>query len=197
MESAKSLYPKLYTALSMYAQGIIVAAKEELSVKRPRKYLRAKYRNKRPYKWEIKMSKPRSIDQKENISKSLKYRMSIKNGDVFTEIRGVKYMEYVDKGRYPYMKHPSESGKGLPPKIVSKWTRTKPIKPRDLKTGRFLPRTEKNIRAMNFMINRKIRWFGIEPTNFLQKARIRAGNEYDDKIVAAYEEDIANQLRNL
>ena len=50
------------------------------------------------------------------------------------------------------------------------------------------------MRSMAFLMNRKIKWFGIEPTHFFSEPEEQARDKYEAKIIEAFEEDIANQV---
>jgi len=85
-------------------------------------------------------------------------------------------------------------GRGIPPAKMRDWIEASRIQPRDLTTGQFIEKTESNMRSMAFLMNRKIKWFGIEPTHFFSEPEEQARDKYEQKIIEAFEEDIRNQV---
>ena len=107
--------------------------------------------------------------------------------------KGLDYGFYLDRGRYPFMKGVAQ-GRGIPPAKMRDWIEASRIQPRDLMTGQFIEKTESNMRSMAFLMNRKIKWFGIEPTHFFSEPEEQARDKYEQKIIEAFEEDIRNQV---
>jgi len=93
-----------------------------------------------------------------------------------------KMLEYglnVDKGR--------RAGKGVPPKVLIDWIKKKPLRIRDLKTGSFVKQTESRVKGLAYVINRKIKKYGIPATNFFTDAY----ESQEDKFIAEMQEAIA------
>lgn len=87
------------------------------------------------------------------------------------------YGEAIDQGRSP-----TQQG-GKPSKLIpaiDKWIVDKGIKPRDLKTGKYLTLNKKVLKQMSFLIARKIHRFGFKGTNWWQDA-LDKGQEFLDK----------------
>jgi len=93
-----------------------------------------------------------------------------------------KMLEYglnVDKGR--------RAGKGVPPQALIDWIKKKPLRIRDLETGSFVKQTESRVKGLAYVINRKIKKYGIPATNFFTDAY----ESQEDKFVAEMQEAIA------
>ena len=98
------------------------------------------------------------IDNSGRLSKSMKYKSA--RGKLTFEM--AEYGLYVDEGRKP--------GKYAPPKAIEEWIKSKPIRLRDLKSGKFMKQTKKAMQSLAFLINRGIHDNGILPTKFFTKA---------------------------
>ncbi len=93
-----------------------------------------------------------------------------------------KMLEYglnVDKGR--------RAGKGVPPQVLIDWIKKKPLRIRDLETGSFVKQTESRVKGLAYVINRKIKKFGIPATNFFTDAY----ESQETKFIAEMQEAIA------
>jgi len=95
-----------------------------------------------------------------------------------------KMLEYglnVDKGR--------RAGKGVPPQALIDWINQRPpkIRLRDQKTGSFIKKTESRVKGLAYVINRKIKKYGIPATNFFTDAY----ESQEDKFMAEMQEAIA------
>jgi len=93
-----------------------------------------------------------------------------------------KMLEYglnVDKGR--------RAGKGVPPQALIDWIKKKPLRIRDLETGSFVKQTESRVKGLAYVINRKIKKYGIPATNFFTDAY----ESQEDKFMAEMQEAIA------
>lgn len=93
-----------------------------------------------------------------------------------------KMLEYglnVDKGR--------RAGKGVPPQVLIDWIKKKPLRIRDLETGSFVKQTESRVKGLAYVINRKIKKYGIPATNFFTDAY----ESQEDKFIAEMQEAIA------
>lgn len=93
-----------------------------------------------------------------------------------------KMLEYglnVDKGR--------RAGKGVPPQVLIDWIKKKPLRIRDLETGSFVKQTESRVKGLAYVINRKIKKYGIPATNFFTDAY----ESQETKFIAEMQEAIA------
>ena len=108
------------------------------------------------------------IDASGNLRKSISSELKTKTKDGrfskgFIIFKMLEYGINVDKGR--------KAGKGVPPQVLVNWIKKKPLRLRDLKTGKFKSfKTDKQklnaINGLAYVINRKIKKFGIPATNF-------------------------------
>lgn len=92
---------------------------------------------------------------------------------------------YVQRGR--------KSGKGIPLESMRNWTKMKRIQPRDLSTGRF--KSKATAESMRFMMNRKIKHFGIEPFPFVTMARTEILPSFNKALTKAMAQDIKNRFK--
>jgi len=110
---------------------------------------------------------------------------------------GVEYDQYGDAirlGRKPWPGAKGRGDKGIPKSRMHEWTKMKGLRPRDLKTGSFEKNTPSNRRAMGYLMNRKIKHFGIEPFDFVQMPRRVTLDKYRANIAKAVSEDIKDNL---
>jgi len=96
-----------------------------------------------------------------------------------------KTADYVQNGRKP--------GKGIPLASMRNWTKMKRIQPRDMGTGRFKGKADEN--AMRFMMNRKIKHFGIEPFPFVTMARKEILPQFNKALTTAMAKDIKARFK--
>lgn len=129
----------------------------------------------------------RRIDNSGTLRNSLSYNVvMLPTGGYRVEIQMADYGINVDQGRKP--------GKGIPIAELKAWIKSKPIRLRDLKTGRFLPTTDRGINTLSFLINRKIREKGIAPTNFISQPLEKSLVNLDDRLQRALISDFAELL---
>jgi len=105
------------------------------------------------------------------------------------------YGEAIRKGRQPMGNF--RGGKGIPPTAMDAWAMNKRLRPKDPSSGQFLPNTSKNKNAMKFLMNRKIKHFGIEPFDFLSKATTSTNFKFKQELEQAVKQDIQNYVRNI
>jgi hypothetical protein len=97
-----------------------------------------------------------------------------------------KYVIYADKGRGP--------GKMPPIDKIETWVKIKPVKLRNLKTGKFEKRTPQKIRSVAFLIARKIGREGSEGSDFYSDA-IKAWQPEIDAVKGIIKADIKARIR--
>lgn len=107
-----------------------------------------------------------------------------------------RYGEAIILGRKPWRGAKGKGGKGIPIKDMARWTKTKKMKPRDTTTGQFIKNTKSNRDSMRFMMNRKIKFFGIEPFNFVQQSADFTTEKYNRDLKIAIKLDIENLFKN-
>lgn len=116
------------------------------------------------------------------LESSLKITDKDSKGNFEIIIEMEDYGTYVDEGRKP--------GKGIPVNDLKKWIKEKGI---TLKTKSQLTQEQK-INSLAFIINRKIKKEGIDPTNFLQNALDELTPKFADDVADAYGDDILDSL---
>tara|TARA_R100001244_G_scaffold32904_1_gene30936 strand:+ start:12 stop:581 length:570 start_codon:yes stop_codon:yes gene_type:complete len=131
---------------------------------------------------------PRKINASGRLSRSLFWgwsdqKMTLGFG---ASGKGAKYAYYVEHGRRP--------GKQPPPRAILQWIKIKPVRPRDLKTGRFIAKTQANLERMAFLIGRKIGRFGTEATHFYSQAFTKHYNKLDRDLQMKFAEDVEEQV---
>lgn len=190
MASAK--FPRLEEVLTEMGDWVVKKAKQNLGARQTRKNVRATWKNGRPTGFTFKKAQ-RDLKASGRLQKSLGYELKEDGQSIVVKYKGLDYGFYLDRGRYPFMKGVAQ-GKGIPPAKMRDWIDASKIQPRDLTTGQFIEKTESNMRSMAFLMNRKIKWFGIEPTHFFSEPEEQARDKYEAKIIEAFEEDIRNQV---
>jgi hypothetical protein len=98
------------------------------------------------------------------------------------------YAEAIRRGRQPM--GGMKGGKGLPVDVMDKWADVKGIKAKDPQTGQFIPNTDKNRKAMKYLMNRKIKHFGIQGWDFLEIPIAIIKEKYTPKLEQALALDI-------
>jgi hypothetical protein len=201
MASVEQNWSNLIEVLKKIGEETIRVAKLELVVARKRKKVRAKWDGKTGALKDYTISETKATRRSVATGKlkdSMRYTWAVQQGVPTINIRGEEYAEYVNKGRFPYVLKADKSGKGIPPSAMKQWVENdKKLKPRDLKTGKVLPKTPSRMKSMAFLMNRKIKYFGIQPTDFLTTARTRAEEKYQDELIAAYGKDLEAQAADI
>ena len=127
----------------------------------------------------------KKINYTGRLSKSLDYEMGEDRGNLTASFIMEDYGQFVDEGRKP--------GKGAPPDKILEWVLKKPIKIRDSK-GKFTQATQKQKESIAFLINRKIKEKGIEPTWFFTKQFDTYFKKLPSQLERALAKDIENSL---
>jgi hypothetical protein len=126
------------------------------------------------------------------LEKSLKYRLQIKgqniNVSVYAKGKASQYFLARENGRKP--------GKQPPVDAILEWMRIKPIKLRDKESGKFKKPTEALKRQVAFLIARKIGREGIKGWKAFDYAMENIWDEYESKVVAAYQKDFTATIEN-
>ena len=168
-------------AFSLFAQNVVEEAQRNIGTSARKFGIRAKWPGgrlssfrKRPFRGRIEASG--------NLRNSLKYAIN----DYTVVFTMAHYGQWVDQGRKP--------GKGMPVKELQKWIRIKPIKPRDLKTNKWIKATPAAINTLSYLINRKIKTFGIAPTYFFSDAFDKYFSQLERGIDGAIELDLDSTL---
>jgi hypothetical protein len=103
------------------------------------------------------------------------------------------YAQAIEEGRKPWRGAGFKGGKGLKPSVIDKWTRRKGFRPRD-KDGQFIANNDRNRKAQGFLMNRKIKNFGIEPFPFVDTAQDSTIAVFERRLKKMAQEDIQNAL---
>lgn len=95
------------------------------------------------------------------------------------------YGEWVDKGRKP--------GKGIPVNVLQKWIKSRNLVLQDT-SGKDLPMTPSRLDSLSYVINKKIREKGIEPTFFLTEPLDVLLPKFTNDLTEAFADDSVNFL---
>jgi hypothetical protein len=186
-------FPRTIKVLEAMANDAIFYARQDLAADQVRTNIRAKWKAGRLDSY-VKKRARRAVQNTGELGRSLSFKMSSRDNRPNLTFEGADYADYVDKGRFPYLNPSKGIGKGIPPTVLDGWIRSRRIQPRELSTGRILPTTEANIKTMGFLMNRKIKHFGIEPTGFFTDSLKRAQDEHEGDLVNAFEQDVASGI---
>lgn len=146
-------------------------------IKRARWILK-KRKNSKGYKTNTKLK---------TLSKSLDYNLEVySSGALELSFSAAEHFNYVEHGRKP--------GKQPPLDKIAKWIKIKPLRLRDLKTGKFIKKNKSNINSAAFLIARSIGTYGIKPTNFFRDAFKMHYKRLDKTIIKAYASDMERFL---
>ncbi|MBL4706372.1 MAG: hypothetical protein JKY54_17725 [Flavobacteriales bacterium] len=130
-----------------------------------------------------KKKKGRKIDNTGTLRKSIGFDLeTFKSGNFSFSFFMEDYGENVDQGRKP--------GKGIPVKELMSWIKSKPIRLRDLETGKFVKTTKAGLNSLSFLINRKIKKEGIEKTNFFTDPLEREFKKLPEQLVKSFSLDL-------
>ena len=126
-----------------------------------------------------------------NIRKS-KYTSQISaSGNLAKNIKVVQEDAYEYSVAMPYYSYyiinGRNKGKGIPVKVMDKWIRDKRIKPRG-GDGKFTSMSKK---TLGFLMNRKIKYFGIEGHDFVTPVREDIKRRYKSALTRALNQDIS------
>ena len=165
-------FDNTYKELEIFSKKVVKKAKQLLKVKRTRTNSRGK-----SYRTKISTSEG-------TLSKSLIWDLDKNRGGVKFGAFGAaaNYIEYVEDGR--------RAGKQPPMSDILKWVKIKPLKPRDLKTGKFVTANVKTLTNIAYLIARKIGKFGTPASNFYAEAFIEEYNKLDEKVQGKWIKDI-------
>jgi len=167
-----------------YSNKWAVAARMMLEVKRPRTSIRAKWKKVGEGWTPISVTK-KTFRGNYVASGQLVNSIQPNPNGMTLGITMNKTADYVQNGRKP--------GKGIPLESMRNWTKMKRIQPRDLSTGRF--KSKATAESMRFMMNRKIKHFGIEPFPFVTMARTEILPSFNKALTKAMAQDIKNRFK--
>ena len=130
--------------------------------------------------------KNRRIDSSGALRKSISSDVKTAKDGFTVNFYSTPYGIYVDQGRKP--------GKGVPVDALVRWIKTKPVRARNLKTGSFVQMTDLKLKSMSFLINRKIKTYGIPATNFYTEPFEAELIKYEKHFLTAMGQDIDEQI---
>jgi hypothetical protein len=136
--------------------------------------------------------------QPTSVRKTIIKKNFVATGNLFKSIKpiadnlefGVSFAWYgqaIIDGRQPWGKF--KGGKGIPVETMKRWTEIRRLRPRSAK-GKFIGNSKNNKEAMQFMMNRKIKHFGIEPFDFIKMPRQVTMQKFKEQITQAVKKDI-------
>jgi hypothetical protein len=161
--------------------------KYQLQAKRPRTNIRATWKRVGS-DWQPtsvrKTKSSRNYVASGNLVKSVQ---PISNTGLEFGVTFAWYGQAIINGRQPAGKW--KGGKGIPVETMNKWIQQRGIRPRNAK-GQFVGNKGKE--SMSFMMNRKIKYFGIEPFDFVTMPRKVTMNKFLPAIKDAVKQDIIN-----
>ena len=166
-----------------YSKKWAIACRNMLEVKRPRVSIRAKWK-KIGGGWQVVSATKKTFRGNYVASGELVASIQPAPNKLDMGITMSKTGDYVERGRKP--------GKGIPINSMRSWVKMKRIQPRDMSTGRFASNSNKE--AMQFMMNRKIKYFGIQPFPFVAQARQQILPAFKKALTQALQQDIQKGL---
>lgn len=187
--------------LEGFAKSVISSARLELKAKHPKKVYRAKWKNGKLESYQIRIKRYKSENTGE-LGKSLDYEIKEVLGNLIVVFSAEDYWYYINFGRQGELTK-GEEVKGPKPEILDQWIRTKPIKMQDfgtdangnLYTKGFKKKTAEGLRAMSFMINRKIKMFGTEGNKFWTKSMELHSDELRENLGKKIAKDLAGSIQ--
>lgn len=177
------------------AEYMSVQVKGQLTAKHTRTKIRAEWKKVGSNSWQpVKVLKSKfrgNYVASGNLVNSIKpYSQGLEFG-----VEMDWYGEGIRLGRQPWQGAKWKGNKGIPVDTIKSWAKLKGFRPRDLKSGQFIQNNEKNRKAMLFMMNRKIKYFGIEPYDFLTMPRRVTLDKFRAKINDAVKQDLINNTK--
>lgn len=129
--------------------------------------------------------KRRKIDNSGRLRSSLSYILDVSPNSFSLAFLMEEYGKWVDEGRKP--------GKGIPPQKIEQWVKQKPIRPR--LDGQFVKVTDAKVKSLAFLINRKIKEEGIEPTRFFTEPFEKEFKSFGDDFIESFALDVEEFLK--
>ena len=177
-------YKNSEEVVKAYSQKWAIACKTLLEVKRPRVSIRAKWK-KVGDGWQPISSTKKTFRGNYVASGQLVNSIQPNPQGMTLGITMNQTANWVQNSRKP--------GKGIPLNAMSQWTKMKRIQPRDMSTGRF--KSKSNAESMRFLMNRKIKHFGIEPFPFVSMAREQILPSFNKDLTKAMAKDIKARFK--
>jgi hypothetical protein len=177
-------YKNSEQVVAEYSQKWAIAAKNLLSVKRPRTSIRARWKRVgegwQPISVQKKTFRGNYVASGQLVNSIQPDPKGLTLGITMNQTA-----EYVENGRKP--------GKGIPLQSMRNWTKMKRIQPRDLGTGRF--KSKATAESMRYLMNRKIKHFGIEPFPFVAMSKAEILPSFNKALTKAMAKDIKARFK--
>ena len=167
-----------------YSNKWAIACRAMLELKRPRTSIRAKWKKVGTGWTPISVTK-KTFRGNYVASGQLVNSIQAQPKGLSLGITMNKTADYVQNGRKP--------GKGIPLDSMRNWTKMKRIQPRDLSTGKF--KSKATAESMRYLMNRKIKHFGIEPFPFVTMARQEILPSFNKALTKAMAMDIKSRFK--
>jgi len=180
-------YPLASKVMEEMTDFFVDQMKLELLAKRKRESIRASWKRV-GNGWQPKSVEKKSYKGNYVASGNLLKSIKPSGAGLMWQVSMASYGNYVAQGR--------PKGKGIPVSAMKGWIKDKKIKPRNLDNGQFINQSSKNMNAMSFMMNRKIKYFGIKPFDFIGIAKDSTTYKYKSKLSKAFRQDIINNTTN-
>jgi hypothetical protein len=138
-----------------------------------------------------KFSRGPSNTREKKLSDSLGYSLKVYPSgavELLFGTKSAKHHKYVEYGRKAGKKAP-------PPSVLRNWIRIKPLKLRDLSTGKFITKNESNINSAAYLIGKAISEKGIPPRWYWRDAFTMHWKRLPKEVIKAYASDVAKFLR--
>ncbi len=124
-----------------------------------------------------------------SLSKSLGFDLILyPSGALELQFKAADHFKFVEYGRKAGAKQP-------PPSVLKEWIRIKPLRLRDLSTGKYIEKSKKNINSVAYLIGRAIKEDGIPPRYFFRDAFKKAYKGLPQELANMYAKDVASFLR--
>ena len=145
----------------------------------------------------VQQSRSRLTKQKKNASRglynSIGYDLNVSKNSFSLEFKMEDYGKFIDQGvsgtEKKYNTPFKYTTKAPPPQVFASWAKTRGIKPRDKKTGKFITN-----KAFGFIISRHIFKQGQKPTKFFTTSFEQQFKRLPDDIVNSFGLDLDNLL---
>jgi hypothetical protein len=177
-------YKNSEQVVAEYSQKWAIAARQLLEVKRPRTSIRAKWKKVGEGWTPVSVSK-KTFRGNYVASGQLVNSIQASPKGLSLGITMNKTADYVQNGRKP--------GKGIPLSAMKSWVKMKRIQPRDLSTGKFKSKATEE--GMRYVMNRKIKHFGIEPFPFVSMSRAEILPSFNKALTKAMAQDIKARFK--
>lgn len=168
------------SVIKEFAKKVVQRAKLNLGATQTRYGVKSKWKNGKPSAFRKHQFKSRIVASG-TLKNSIDFRLK-KSSIIFSMASYGIYVEEGRKGKKDVFGIGKEStAKGAPISAIQKWMKSTNAKPRD-KDGQFIKKTKSNMNSLSYLINRKIKWFGIAPSYFMEKAFTQTLKEYEDEL---------------